>query len=144
MSGRANSRITCELHATRQQLWGGPNMCGHQLTGTECWLLHPVAREDTMTSLALKYDTSIGWLCRANRMQWRDVLLTRRHVWVPRRMQLDPGMAPTEPAQPRVTRILNAAVSYASQRQNYANTDEFARDRDPLLITSEHHMSIEE
>ncbi|BFG00411.1 uncharacterized protein DMAD_00419 [Drosophila madeirensis] len=139
MSGRANSRRACELRATRQQLWGEPNMCGHQLTGTECWLLHSVAREDTMTSLALKYDTSIGRLCRANRMQWRDVLLSRRHVWVPRRMQQD-----TVVDQPRGTRILNAAVSYASQRQSYANTDEFARDRDPLLITSEHHMSIEE
>lgn len=56
-----------------------PNVCG-ELGG---WMRHPVTREDTMTRLALKYDTSIGLICRANRMHWQDVLQTRHFIWVP-------------------------------------------------------------
>lgn len=56
-----------------------PNICG-ELGG---WMRHTVSREDTMTRLALKYDTSIGLICRANRMHWQDVLQTRHFIWVP-------------------------------------------------------------
>ncbi|KAH8421393.1 hypothetical protein KR009_003800, partial [Drosophila setifemur] len=58
----------------------GPNISGCEREG---WLRHPITSEDTMTRLALKYDTSIGQICRANRMHCQDVLQTRRHIWVP-------------------------------------------------------------
>ncbi|XP_001355641.4 uncharacterized protein [Drosophila pseudoobscura] len=138
-----------ELQLHLKELWG-PNICGSQLTSVKCWLLHQVGREDTLTSLALKYDTSIGKICRANRMQWQDVLLTRRQVWVPVRLQKNEDIV-AELTKRMGSRILNTSVSFANpcthpphfHRQSSANPDAFAKDRDPLLITSE-HMSIEE
>ncbi|KAH8339365.1 hypothetical protein KR074_006209, partial [Drosophila pseudoananassae] len=63
--------ISCLNHA--------PNICGE----LEGWVRHHVSSEDTMTRLALRYDTSIGQICRANRMHWQDVLQTRHFIWVP-------------------------------------------------------------
>ncbi|XP_041450471.1 uncharacterized protein LOC111069350 [Drosophila obscura] len=133
MSGRDDARRTWQLNPSQAtELWGRPNTCGQELSSVECWLLHPVAREDTMASLALKYDTSIGKICRANRMQWQDVLLARRHVWVPVRLQRD-----TATATELTKRLGNGPHPTHCHRQSSANTDDFARDRDPLLITNQ-------
>ncbi|KAH8244832.1 hypothetical protein KR032_001171, partial [Drosophila birchii] len=61
----------------------GPNVGGLHLSGSVDWQRHLISGEDTMARLALKYNTSIGLICRANRMHGQDVLQTRRHIWVP-------------------------------------------------------------
>ncbi|KAH8289130.1 hypothetical protein KR054_000632 [Drosophila jambulina] len=68
----------------------GPNVCGLLMTGSVGWHRHAITGEDTMARLALQYNTSIGLICRANRMHGRDILQTRRHIWVP---------LPTAPSQ---------------------------------------------
>ncbi|KAH8298606.1 hypothetical protein KR018_007354 [Drosophila ironensis] len=60
-----------------------PNTCGHGRSDSGRWQKHRILSEDTMTRLALKYDTSIGQICRVNRMHWQDVLQTRHFIWVP-------------------------------------------------------------
>ncbi|XP_032594199.1 lysM and putative peptidoglycan-binding domain-containing protein 1 [Drosophila grimshawi] len=60
-----------------------PNLCGPRLGGSEFWVVHQVSNGETMAHLALKYDTTIGQICRANRMHWQDILQMRRHIWLP-------------------------------------------------------------
>ncbi|KAH8368317.1 hypothetical protein KR084_009932, partial [Drosophila pseudotakahashii] len=107
-----------------------PNICD-----PECWLRHSISAEDTMIRLALKYDTSIGEICRANRMHRQDVLQTRHHIWVP---------LPIRRSQPIPARNVEPD-SFASQsttlpphfyRQSAPNPNHFAAEEDPLLITT--------
>ncbi|XP_017013752.2 uncharacterized protein [Drosophila takahashii] len=98
----------------------------------ECWLRHPISAEDTMIRLALKYETSIGELCRANRMHWQDVLQTRHHIWVPlatrrnrdQECQSIPAFASPTTLPPHF------------YRQSAPNPNHLAAEEDPLLITT--------
>ncbi|XP_016977012.1 uncharacterized protein LOC108042993 [Drosophila rhopaloa] len=127
-----------------------PNICGKE------WLKHPISAEDTMTRLALKYDTSIGQLCRANRMHWQDVLQTRRHIWVPVRRhqpQIESPHADFQECQQIASRNVTPRTSTPNghpsiplarsvtlpphfYRQSAPNPDLLAEERDPLLITT--------
>lgn len=117
----------------------GPNICGLRLNGSECWLRHPISGEDTMTRLALKYDTSIGLICRANRMHGQDVLQTRRHIWVPippSQCQMFHGRE--QPTQQSL--LFGHSHSHSLPphfyRQSAPNPNDLAEESDPLLITT--------
>ncbi|TDG40297.1 hypothetical protein AWZ03_013283 [Drosophila navojoa] len=121
-----------------------PNLCGQQLSG---WTRHQVCRTDTVAHLALKYGTTTGRICRANRMYWPDILQTRCYIWVPSMdKQYDPArdirvQALSESGRratglvtrPNYNRLSKIPPHY--YRQSAPNTDDFASDCDPLLIT---------
>ncbi|XP_016946261.1 uncharacterized protein LOC108021945 [Drosophila biarmipes] len=115
-----------------------PNIQDHRPGGSEwCWLRHPVSQEDTMTRLALRYDTSIGHICRANRMHWQDVLQTRSYIWVPvpiRRHQLPIGAQECQQIPARNASL--KALPPHFYRQSAPNANHFAEEGDPLLITT--------
>ncbi|KAH8300986.1 hypothetical protein KR044_008166, partial [Drosophila immigrans] len=100
-----------------------PNLCGCSL-----WLRHEVSSHDTLASLALRCGTTIGQICRANRLHSQDIVQMRRHVWLPDRQDI-PDEAPSDG---RVDKPLPPHF----QRQSVENLDEFAEDCDPLLITT--------
>ncbi|KAH8395976.1 hypothetical protein KR222_000611, partial [Zaprionus bogoriensis] len=106
------------------------------------WLRHEVRSEDTMAHLALKYGTTIGHICRANRLHPQDVLQMHRHIWlpVPGRTEPCPGLGLGVRQAVEVESLLaRAGVSTLPphmQRQSAPNLDESAGDSDPLLITT--------
>ncbi|XP_016938934.2 uncharacterized protein [Drosophila suzukii] len=121
-----------------------PNIQNYRHGGSECcWLRHPISPEDTMTRLALRYDTSIGHICRANRMHWQDVLQTRSHIWVP--VPIRRNQRPIEVQECQQIPARNVTpISLASPkslpphfyRQSAPNPNHFAEEGDPLLITT--------
>ncbi|XP_017024190.1 uncharacterized protein [Drosophila kikkawai] len=127
-----------------QQLSSGPNVCGLHLSGSVGWLRHPISTEDTMARLALKYNTSIGLICRANRMHGQDVLQTRRHIWVP---LPSPDQCQIFPRQMQVGREQQQALfsptsatgsyplRYRSSPECSPNLNYLAKDSDTLLIS---------
>lgn len=123
-----------------------PNLCGQQqLSG---WMRHRVSSSDTVAHLALKYGTTMGRICRANRMYWPDILQTRSYIWVPTvGKQCDPP--PVDDRTQPLREARSVAMGLVSQpnygslatmpphfyRQSAPNLDDFAGDCDPLLIT---------
>ncbi|XP_034488193.1 lysM and putative peptidoglycan-binding domain-containing protein 2 [Drosophila innubila] len=112
------------------------------LEGCKFWLRHEVSSEDTMVHLASKYGTTIGQLCRANRMHCQDVIQMRRHIWLPlvqrenRRQQQSPLQS-----LPIGIEVLKAYAKVVTlpphfYRQSTPNVDDFAGECDPLLITT--------
>ncbi|KAH8338188.1 hypothetical protein KR059_011921 [Drosophila kikkawai] len=123
-----------------QQLSSGPNVCGLHLSGSVGWLRHSISTEDTMARLALKYNTSIGLIYRANRMHGQDVLQTRRHIWVP---LPSPAQCQIFPRQMQVGREQQQALfspgsyplRYRSSPESSPNLNYLAKDSDTLLIS---------
>ncbi|XP_023174456.2 lysM and putative peptidoglycan-binding domain-containing protein 1 [Drosophila hydei] len=113
-----------------------PNLCGQQLGE---WTRHQVCSDDTLARLALKYGTTMGRICRANRMYWPDVLQTRDYVWVPaagkqsEQQQQSESTVTAAVALPHRGRV--SIVPPHFYRQSAPNADDFAGDCDPLLIT---------
>ncbi|EDW53132.1 uncharacterized protein LOC6612465 [Drosophila sechellia] len=116
----------------------GPNICSCSRLRSECWTRHSITAEDTMTRLALKYDTSIGRICRANRMHSQDVLQARRHVWVPvpsSRFQMgSPQKSESDENPETPTRKVTPNLPSHFYRQSDPNPNPFADDDDPLLF----------
>ncbi|KAH8385188.1 hypothetical protein KR200_011859 [Drosophila serrata] len=140
-----------------EQESNGPNVRGLHLGGSVGWHRHTISREDTMAGLALKYNTSIGLICRANRMHGRDVLQTRHHIWLPiptSQCQIFQMQGPMQigkeeqqalfsPSRnsspcPSSRRLLRFENSYDYlphfQRESSPNTNCLADESDPLLI----------
>lgn len=116
---------------------------------TMLWLRHEVSTADTLAHLALKYDTTIGRICRANRMHPQDILQMHRHIWVPlhclaRRLQSPRqaslgGQTCKRQAAQRPSIIEYATISTLPPhfyRESAPNLDGFAEESDPLLITT--------
>ncbi|EDV45846.2 uncharacterized protein LOC6550986 [Drosophila erecta] len=109
----------------------GPNICNCHRMRSECWMRHSICAEDTMTRLALKYDTSIGHICRANRMHRQDVLQARHYVWVP----IPTSQSHEMPQIPFRKEEPNLPPHF--YRQSDPNPNLFADDGDPLLVITE-------
>lgn len=94
-----------------------------------------------MTRLALKYDTSIGRICRANRMHSQDVLQARRHVWVPipnSQFQMGCQEKSESDESPEISiRKVTPNLPSHFYRQSDPNPNPFARDDDPLLVITD-------
>ncbi|XP_043660302.1 uncharacterized protein LOC122624693 [Drosophila teissieri] len=119
----------------------GPNICNCRRMRSECWIRHSISAEDTMTRLALKYDTSIGHICRANRMHRQDVLQARHHVWVPIPRRQFQMASPQKPQCHQSAQIPARAekpnLPPHFYRQSDPNPNPFADDGDPLLVITE-------
>lgn len=118
---------------------------------TMLWLRHEVSTTDTMAHLALKYDTTIGHICRANRMHPQDILQMHRHIWVPLQC-LARLQSPRQTAlgtrscrrQAAHRGSIASIIEYATistlpphfYRESAPNLDGFAEESDPLLITT--------
>ncbi|XP_064555888.1 uncharacterized protein LOC135440571 [Drosophila montana] len=129
----------CAREALRPQ--DAPNLSGHQLGSLALWTRHRVCNEDTMAHLALKYGTTIGQICRANRLHWQDILQTRSYIWLPVPGTQQPTQEPENQAQisplitfPNYGRVLIVPPHF--YRQSAPNLDDFAGECDPLLITT--------
>ncbi|KAH8262220.1 hypothetical protein KR038_001624 [Drosophila bunnanda] len=135
-----------------------PNVIGLHVSESEGWHRHVISGEDTMAQLALKYNTSIGLIRRANRMHGQDVLQTRRHIWVPMptaQCQIfqvqEPMQIGREEEQPLLSSSANSSpfqsprrpLRFRSsydllphfQREHSPNRNYLAEESDPLLIT---------
>ncbi|XP_017851485.1 lysM and putative peptidoglycan-binding domain-containing protein 1 [Drosophila busckii] len=116
-------------------------------------LRHEVSSGDSLAHLALKYGTTIGQICRANRLYCQDIAQARRHIWIPTADTIAAqsssssrfiAAAQHEPNNAAVTitdaDVKPAAVSWSRnrrrrRRQCTANPNAFANDADPLLIS---------
>lgn len=120
---------------------GNSEKIATNLCGCKYWLRHEVSSKDTMVHLALKYGTTVGQLCRANRMHYQDVIQMRRHIWLP---VVQSGKQDKEcPLEnsPIGVEVLKAYAKVATlpphfYRQSTPNVDDFAEECDPLLITT--------
>ncbi|XP_034110409.1 uncharacterized protein LOC117572000 [Drosophila albomicans] len=100
------------------------------------WLRHEVNSDDTLTRLALKCGTTIGQLCRANRMHSQDIVQMRSHMWLPVSATAMKPAAESQqediPSQVKVAKLLPPHF----HRQSVENLDDYAEESDPLLITT--------
>ncbi|XP_017074841.2 lysM and putative peptidoglycan-binding domain-containing protein 1 [Drosophila eugracilis] len=128
------TKMSCQTYGQE------PNLCYCQPMGSERWLRHPISPDDTMTRLALKYNTSIGKLCRANRMHYQDVLQARHHIWVPLPTDHCQSESSLEPELQEGSQIhyTGKASNLPPHffRQSAPNPNDFANEEDPLLITT--------
>lgn len=125
---------------------GGTDALGPLGDNSSLWQRHTVSSTDTMAHLALKHETTIGNICRANRMHPQDVLQMHRQIWLPLQNFLRIQTPLETPAGNRRTSRLGVAsiIEYASNsrlpphfyRQSAPNVDDFAEESDPLLITT--------
>lgn len=123
---------------------GGTNTLGPLGDSTSTWQRHTVSTTDTMAHLAITHGTTIGNICRANRMHSQDVLQMHHHIWLPLQSLLRIQTS-LEPPKRRTSRFgVGSIIEYASSsrlpphfyRQSAPNLDDLARDCDPLLITT--------
>lgn len=128
---------------------GGTDALGPLGDNTSTWQRHTVSTSDTMAHLALTHGTTIGNICRANRMHPQDILQMHRHIWLPLHSLLRIQTPLETPSGKRRTSRIGVAsiIEYASSsrlpphfyRQSAPNLDDFARECDPLLITTREH-----
>lgn len=131
---------------------GGNEALGPLGVNSSLWQRYTVSSTDTMVHLALKHETTIGNICRANRMHPQDVLQMHRHIWLPLQsfLRIQTPQEAAAAAKRRNSRLGVANfIEYASNnrlpphfyRQSAPNLDDFAQESDPLLITTRRFLT---